>query len=72
MNKVEHNEASITAEVLAAIGADQLVYVRPIEVNGQKLFGIFSAGGEQMAAAPSREVAFAFALQNGVEPMSVH
>lgn len=72
MNRIEHNEATITAEVLAAIGADHLVYIRPIEMNGQNLFGIFSAGGEQVAAAPTREVAFALAVQNGVEPLSVH
>jgi len=72
MNRIEHSEAPITAEILAAIGADQLVYIKPIELNGQLMFGIFSAGGEQIAAAPSREVAAALAVQNGVEPLSVH
>ena len=72
MLKFEHSQDAITAEVLAAIGADHLVYIRPIEMNGQSMFGIFSAGGEQVAAAPSREVAVALAVQNGVEPLSVH
>ncbi len=71
-DKIEYSQTTISPEVLAAIGTDQLVYVRPVLVNGQSLFGIYSASGEQVAVAPSRDVAFALAVQNGVEPLSVH
>jgi len=71
-NKIEQSQTSITPEILAAIGTDHLVYVRPVVINGQPMFGIYSASGEQVAAAPTREVAFAVAVQNGVEPLSVH
>lgn len=72
MNKSEQTQTPVSAEVLANIGADQLVYVKPIEVAGEPMFGIYSALGAQVGTAPTREVAFALAVQNGVEPLSVH
>lgn len=70
--KSEQTEAAITTEILASLGADHLVYIKPMLIDGQPQFGIFSASGSQIAAAPTREVAFALAVQNGVEPVSVH
>jgi hypothetical protein len=72
MIKTVQTEAPISTEVLAGIGADHLVYVKPIEVGGEAMFGIYSALGAQIGTAPTRDVAFALALQNGVEPLSVH
>jgi hypothetical protein len=72
MNKSEQTNSPVSAEVLAALGADQLVYVKPIVIGGEPQFGIFSALGAQVGTAPSREIAFALAVQNGVEPLSVH
>ena len=72
MYKSEQTQAPVSPEVLANIGADHLVYVKPVTVEGQPVYGIFSAMGAQIGTAPSREVAFALAVQNGVEPVSVH
>jgi hypothetical protein len=72
MIKTVQTEAPISPEVLAGLGADQLVYVKAIDVGGEAMFGIYSALGAQIGTAPTREVAFALAVQNGVEPMSVH
>jgi hypothetical protein len=71
-NKSEQTQLPVSTEVLASIGADHLVYVRPLMVDGQAVFGIYSAAGAQIGTAPSRDVAFALAIQNGVEPVSVH
>lgn len=68
----EQTQAPVSTEVLASLGADHLVYIKPVLVEGQPVFGIFSALGAQIGTAPSRDVAFALAVQNGVEPVSVH
>ena len=72
MYKSEQTNAAVSPEVLATIGADHLVYIKPVTAEGQPAYGIFSAMGAQIGSAPTRDVAFALAVQNGVEPVSVH
>ncbi len=63
----------LTPEMLAEVGAPALAYVRPVEIDGgQKAFGIFSAKGQQMGVAPSRELAFIAVRQHEMFPVSVH
>jgi len=63
----------ITPEALAGVGNAALAYVRPVEVEGgQKAFGIFSASGQHLGVAPSRELAFITVRQHEMLPVSVH
>lgn len=62
----------MTEEGLAMLGAPDLAYVRAIDVNGSKLFGIFGADGTRMAVAETYDVAWALILQNDMEPVRVH
>lgn len=63
----------ITPEMLAGVGDTALAYVRPVEIDGgQTAFGIFSATGQQMGVAPSRELAFITVRQHEMFPVNVH
>lgn len=60
-------------EAFLGLGAQQIAYVKPINLpDGAHAFGIFSAAGAPMAAAPSFEIAQALIRQHDLEPASVH
>lgn len=48
------------------------VYIRSMDVSGRSLWAVFSDDGEHLGLAPSRAVAFAAAVQNNMQPQSVH
>lgn len=69
----DHNAAaSLTPEAFAMLGAPQLAYVAPVHGEQGKGFGIFAANGNLLGVVASRELAFAAAKQNELEPVSVH
>jgi len=70
--KPETDIRRLTPEALAMLGAPNLAYVRPVTVDGQALFGIFAANGQQIGLSPNREGAFVVIRQNDMEPLSVH
>ncbi len=62
----------ITPQDFAAMGMQQVAYIRPTLVNGVTAFAIHAADGTQIGMAPNRDVAFAAVLQNELEPVSLH
>ncbi|HKT16434.1 MAG TPA: DUF1150 family protein [Stellaceae bacterium] len=62
----------ITPQDFAAMGVQQLAYIRPAVVNGVTVFTIHAADGTQIGMAPNRDVAFAAVVQNELEPVSLH
>ncbi|GJL89904.1 MAG: hypothetical protein DHS20C03_36130 [Minwuia thermotolerans] len=63
----------ITPEALAQLGQPQIAYVKPVEnEQGLKGFGIFSASGQQVGVAPTRETAFIAVRQHEMQPVHVH
>lgn len=63
---------SLTPMALAALGAGQLAFVKPITVEGESAFAVHAADGSPLTVVPSREIAFALIRQNDLEPVSVH
>ncbi len=62
-----------SADVAAGVWfSPETVYVRAGTVEGRPVFMICDAEGAELAAAPTRELAFAVARQNGLEPISAH
>ena len=60
-------------EAFLGLGAQQIAYVRPINLeDGAHAVGIFSADGKPMAAAASVEQAQALIRQHDLEPALVH
>lgn len=63
---------TVTPEMLAAMGAGDVAYIRPQDVEGRVVHIIYSADGQQIGGYENREVAFAACRQNDLEPLSVH
>lgn len=62
----------LSAKDFAALGAQQIAYVKPIAMEGELRFEIHAADGTPVALAESAALAFAAVRQNGLEPLSVH
>jgi hypothetical protein len=63
---------SLSARDFAALGADEMAYVRPVLMNGARAFSIHAADGTPIGAAPSAQLAAAAIRQHEMEPLSVH
>jgi len=56
----------------ALYGAEQVAYVKPVIIDGEKLYAIFAADGQELALIEGRDLAEATVRQNDLEPLSVH
>jgi hypothetical protein len=72
MNNVAEKLRHISQQDLAAIGMQQLAYIRPAVVNGVTAFTIHAADGTQIGIAPNHDVAVAAVIQHELEPLSLH
>ncbi len=62
-----------TDDVFLSLGAEEIAYVKSIDLpDGAHAFGIFSADGKPLAAAPSIEVAQMLIRQHDLHPALVH
>jgi len=66
------NMRQLSARDLAALGVQDVAFVKPITVNDEVTYSVHAADGTQMALIADRDVAFAAIRQNGLEPVSVH
>jgi hypothetical protein len=57
---------------LAALGVQDLAFVKRIIVNDETAYAVHAADGTQMALMTDRDIAFAAIRQHGLEPVSVH
>lgn len=57
---------------LAALGMEEIAYVKTVTVNGQTAYAVFAANGKPLAAVVDRDTANAMVRQNDMEPLSVH
>lgn len=74
MMKAISRETSPTlpVEAFLALGVPTLAYVKASDIDGTQGFSIHAADGRMLGIAPTRELAFAAARQNDLEPVSVH
>ncbi|MEM7442212.1 MAG: DUF1150 family protein [Pseudomonadota bacterium] len=62
----------MTSTDFAALGAQQVAYVKAVTIDGKDGYAIHSADGAQHLVVESLEKAFAVIRQNDLEPLSVH
>ncbi|HZD24721.1 MAG TPA: DUF1150 family protein [Alphaproteobacteria bacterium] len=62
----------ISQEALAALGTNDIAYVKPEHHDGQTIHVVYSADGQQIGGFEGRDVAFAACRQHELEPVSVH
>jgi hypothetical protein len=56
----------------AALGMQDVAYVKPCLVDGQPGHAIHTADGTQVGQMATRDLAFAAVRQHGLEPVSAH
>lgn len=71
MNNAE-NVRRMSQGDLMALGVSDLAYVKPVEIEGQSLFAVFTADGTQVAVLSSRDAAVATILRHDLEVVSIH
>jgi len=62
----------ISAREFAALGIQDVAYVKRVLVNDVVGYAVHAADGTQIAVLPDRNVAFATVRQHDLEPLSVH
>jgi len=62
----------ITPEAFAVLGAEDVAYIKPEAIDGQTVYVVYRADGQQLGGFAARDVAFAACRQNELEPVSVH
>ncbi len=72
MTKLEHLKRTLSLKDLGALGVEDVAYVKPVIVEGQRFHAIHAADGTPLTMVPDREVAFATVRQHEMEPASVH
>ena len=69
---ISMNIRHLSANDLAALGVQDVAFVKQITVNDEIAYAVHVADGTQMALMTDRDVAFAAIRQHGMEPVSVH
>ena len=65
----------LVAGDLIYLGLDEIAYIKPIPGEGEEgedIYGIFAADGEQIGMAPEFELARAMTIQSDLYPVNVH
>jgi len=62
----------ISADDFAALGVQQLAYIKPVLHNNKPAFAIHAADGTMVALSANRAAAEALVRQSDLEPVSVH
>jgi len=75
MNELNaHTE--IPAQDFLTLGLRDMAYIKVTAVNdgegARTVYEIHTADGTEVGSAPTRELAFAAVLQNGLQPVSAH
>ena len=70
--KQAQTNTEMTPEALAALGLEHLAYIKDVLVEGEVQYAIHGADGRVLGITAVRDVAFAAARQNDLEPVSVH
>jgi hypothetical protein len=66
------HQLQISQEDLAALGLQDIAYIRPIVHEGEEAFEIHGADGRTLALAASEDAATAIILRNDMTPVSLN
>jgi len=70
-NRNIEKSTPLSQQELAALGMNDLAYVRQVVVEGRTGFMICAADGSPLGVAEGRDLAFAAARRHGLDPQSV-
>lgn len=72
MGNVQAALKSMTPEVFAHLGENQVVYIKPIQVDGVSGFAVHAANGQKLAIFDSYEAAVSTSVENNLHPARLH
>ena len=62
----------MTPNDLMVLGVQDIAYVKPVDLDGEAAYAIYSADGQELGYAEGRDLAIATVRHNDLEPVSVH
>jgi hypothetical protein len=72
MGNLQTTLKELTPEMFAHLGENQVVYIKPVEVNGISGFAVHAANGQKLAIFDSYEAAVSISMENNLHPAHVH
>ncbi len=72
MTAMQHHTPVMSDLDLAALGLQEVAYVKPVFVEGNTAYAVHAADGTEIAVMANRDIAFAAIRQNDLRPVSVH
>jgi hypothetical protein len=72
MTAMQHHSPVMSDHDLAALGLQEVAYVKPVSVEGNTAYAVHAADGTEIAVMANRDIAFAAIRQNDLRPVSVH
>lgn len=62
----------LSPEMFAHLGENQVVYIKPVEVDGVSSFAVHAANGQKLAIFDSYEAAVSTSVENNLQPAQLH
>lgn len=72
MEMQDNGLRALSSEGLAMLGADQLAYIRPHRVNGQTVYVVHGANGQELGGFDNHVSALAACQQHDLEAVALH
>ena len=72
MTAMQHHTPIMSDHDLAALGLQEVAYVKPVFVEGATAYAVHAADGTEIAVMADRDIAFAAIRQNDLRPVSEH
>lgn len=72
MGNVQVTLKGLTPEMFAHLGENQVVYIKPVKVDGVSGFAVHSANGQKLAIFDSYEAAVSTSVENNLHPAQLH
>lgn len=69
---IDRKPESLSAQDFAALGLNDLAFVKPVLVEGKTVYAIHAADGTAMALVEEKDIAEAAIRQHDLEPLAVH
>ena len=63
---------ALSAHDMAALGLEEVAYVKPVVIDGNAAYAIHAADGRHLAIVPDRAIAHATVIYHDLAPASVH
>lgn len=72
MIRTDIKELRLSPDDLVRFGLNDVAYIKPVNIHGKIYQAVYAADGTPLMVTKERDIAFAAARQNDLQPTSVH